>query len=96
MTAALRRLRNDAELRESLVRSGLETIRARHTCGHRADELLAIVASLDPSPSARGRGPLGEAEWAGEGVRSPSNPHLSVAMGGSLPLPVGEGTGRPA
>jgi len=28
------------------VRSGLETIRARHTCAHRADELLAILAGL--------------------------------------------------
>jgi spore maturation protein CgeB len=33
-------------LRSSLVRSGLETIHARHTCGHRADELLNIVERL--------------------------------------------------
>jgi hypothetical protein len=24
---------------------------ARHTCGHRADELLAIVTSLAPAPA---------------------------------------------
>ena len=28
-------------------RAGLATIRARHTCAHRVDELLAIVAALD-------------------------------------------------
>jgi spore maturation protein CgeB len=43
MTAALRALKSDQALRESLVRNGLETIRARHTCAHRADELLSIV-----------------------------------------------------
>jgi spore maturation protein CgeB len=46
MTAQLRRLRDDAGLRAALVTSGLERIRARHTCGHRADELLAIAARL--------------------------------------------------
>jgi len=39
-------LRNDAALRESLIASGLETIRARHSCAHRAEELLGIVATL--------------------------------------------------
>lgn len=39
-------LRDDADLRAALVRSGLETIRARHTCAHRVDELLAIVSRL--------------------------------------------------
>jgi spore maturation protein CgeB len=48
MTKQLRRLRDDADLRGSLVAKGLETIRARHTCGHRADELLAIVERLQP------------------------------------------------
>ena len=47
MIARLARIRDDAELRRDLVRSGLETIRARHTCGHRADELLAITARLE-------------------------------------------------
>ncbi|CAN7616490.1 glycosyltransferase [Phenylobacterium sp. LjRoot219] len=46
MTRALRLVRDDADLRSSLVRSGLETIRARHTCAHRAAELLAIAADL--------------------------------------------------
>jgi spore maturation protein CgeB len=47
MARALRALSEDADLRASLVRHGLETIRARHTCGHRAEELLAIVGQLD-------------------------------------------------
>jgi spore maturation protein CgeB len=46
MTRRLRDLKNDPGLRASLVRSGLETIRARHTCAHRADELLSIVERM--------------------------------------------------
>ena len=46
MAAAMRQLSADPDLRAALSRSGLETIRARHTCGHRADELLAIAAGL--------------------------------------------------
>ena len=33
---------------------GLETIRARHTCAHRVDELLAIVAALDARRPVKG------------------------------------------
>ena len=46
MTAHLRAVDQDAGLRAELVRNGLETIRARHTCAHRVDELLSIVAGL--------------------------------------------------
>jgi spore maturation protein CgeB len=46
MTRHLRAVRNDPELRASLVRSGLETVLARHTCAHRAGELLDIVDAL--------------------------------------------------
>jgi spore maturation protein CgeB len=53
MEAALRQLRNDREVREHLVASGLETIRTRHTCAHRVDELLAIVEALRPSQPIR-------------------------------------------
>ena len=59
--AAMRRLLHDPEEREALRRSGLETIRARHTCAHRVDELLGIVAGLRPEalrealPEARPR-----------------------------------------
>jgi len=37
---------SDGDLRRALIMNGLETITARHTCVHRVDELLAIVARL--------------------------------------------------
>lgn len=46
MTDALVRLKNEPELRRSLARSGLETILRRHTCAHRARELLQIVETV--------------------------------------------------
>jgi spore maturation protein CgeB len=49
MQAHLRALIADADLRAELTRSGLETIRARHTCAHRVDELLAVVGRLAPA-----------------------------------------------
>jgi spore maturation protein CgeB len=57
MDRHLAALRDDPALRASLVASGLETIRARHSCAHRADELLAILARLrtparDAAPNA--------------------------------------------
>ncbi len=48
MTRHLNALRDDPALRAELVRNGLETIRARHTCAHRVDELLAIAAGIAP------------------------------------------------
>lgn len=53
MARHLRALREDPDLRTALAQSGLETIRARHTCAHRADELLAIAAQLDTPAEAR-------------------------------------------
>jgi spore maturation protein CgeB len=49
MTAHLRRLLVDDERRRQLAAHGLATVRARHTCRHRVDELLAICAQI-PSP----------------------------------------------
>jgi len=46
MTHVLSQIRDDADLRASLIASGLETIRARHTCAHRVDELMTILDSL--------------------------------------------------
>jgi spore maturation protein CgeB len=37
---------SDQDLAASLVMHGLKTIRARHTCAHRVDELLAICSEL--------------------------------------------------
>ena len=50
MTRALREVAADAGLRASLAKHGLETIRGRHTCAHRADELLAVLGALAPFP----------------------------------------------
>ncbi|WP_159714706.1 CgeB family protein [Geminicoccus flavidas] len=44
MTRHLQALKADPELRRTIAASGLETIRRRHTCAHRVDELLAILA----------------------------------------------------
>jgi spore maturation protein CgeB len=40
---------NDSSLAEGLAASGLETIRKRHTCGHRVDELLNIYNAIKPA-----------------------------------------------
>jgi spore maturation protein CgeB len=52
MARHLRAVLADPELARSLAQSGLETIRTRHTCGHRIDQLLAICAELG-APAAR-------------------------------------------
>ncbi len=60
MERHMRDIEGDPELRALLVAHGLETIRARHTCAHRVDELLAIVASLSaptPAPASAERTP---------------------------------------
>jgi spore maturation protein CgeB len=42
----LRAVLHDVELARSLAEHGLQTIRERHTCAHRVDELLAIIREL--------------------------------------------------
>lgn len=39
---------NDENMAASLARSGLETIRGRHTCSHRVDELESIYLGMRP------------------------------------------------
>jgi spore maturation protein CgeB len=46
MQAHLYNVLNDEALARSLCESGLETIRQRHTCGHRVDELLGIYKEV--------------------------------------------------
>jgi spore maturation protein CgeB len=62
MAAAMKAVAEDADLRAFLAASGLETIRARHTCAHRARELLRIaeeigsnVIQFDPARAAARR-----------------------------------------
>jgi spore maturation protein CgeB len=49
MTRHLTALKKDAALRQALVAHGLDAIRNRHSCAHRADQLLAILATLGVS-----------------------------------------------
>ena len=99
MTKAMRDLAHDPELRASLAAHGLETIRARHTCAHRAAELLDIASSLLPSPY-RGEGQPPEA--AGRGNARPYTPPATNAPSPLLPYarislpPFGGGEACPA
>ena len=51
MTRQLRTVAADADLRAALARHGRATIEARHTCAHRAGELLAVVGRLAATPA---------------------------------------------
>ena len=46
MRGHLREVLGDPHLARSLAQHGLETIRGRHTCAHRVDELLAVAEEL--------------------------------------------------
>jgi spore maturation protein CgeB len=46
MAGHLRDLLHDEEMAAEFATRGFETVRARHTCAHRVDELLAIYAAL--------------------------------------------------
>ncbi|MGP3697612.1 CgeB family protein [Rhodobacter sp. NSM] len=46
MERHLRAVLHDRDLAEALAESGLATIRSRHTCRHRVDDLLTIVGQL--------------------------------------------------
>jgi spore maturation protein CgeB len=51
MRETLRALINDPGLRNQLADHALNTIRARHTCAHRVDELLQIAESIRSIPA---------------------------------------------
>ncbi len=53
MREQILRLAHDPDARLSLTEHGLETIRARHTCGHRAEQLETIVEQLGVRPHRR-------------------------------------------
>jgi spore maturation protein CgeB len=55
MRRLLREVLHDPALAASLRERGLETIRARHSCAHRVDELLAVHAELEAAEAAVGR-----------------------------------------
>ncbi len=52
MQQHMRALQADAGMRRSLVDHGIETIRNRHTCIHRVDELMAIVDTIRATAKA--------------------------------------------
>jgi spore maturation protein CgeB len=54
MKAALEAVLGDPELARSLVSTGLNAIRERHTCRHRVEELLAMIEGLNPPRAWRG------------------------------------------
>ncbi|NNM78755.1 glycosyltransferase [Sphingomonas sp. ID1715] len=85
MTQQLKALRDDTELRASLVANGLAVIRDRHSCAHRARELLQIVAKLKPLPF---RG--------GVGVGQSHDDQRTSAFPTPNPSPEGEGLRIPA
>jgi spore maturation protein CgeB len=49
MGERLRDVLNDSALAQSLIANGLETIRKRHTCAHRVNELLSIYENVRPA-----------------------------------------------
>jgi spore maturation protein CgeB len=51
MKAAFSMLLSDDEMASCLARAGLEAVLKRHTCAHRAQELLAILGELNPLQS---------------------------------------------
>jgi spore maturation protein CgeB len=46
MKAEITRLLQDDSARRQIAANGLETVRARHTCRHRAEQLLEICEGL--------------------------------------------------
>ncbi len=49
MRQHMRTLMHDPSVRNELVRNGLETILTRHTCAHRADQLLTMLPEFQAS-----------------------------------------------
>jgi spore maturation protein CgeB len=74
MAASLRLVLKDADLASDLRANGLETIKTRHTCAHRVEELLGIVGAI-----VRG------CEGAGASVLGASV--LGASVPGATPLP---------
>jgi spore maturation protein CgeB len=48
MRSCMHALVTDKDLHAAVAESGLDRILARHTCAHRADQLLSIVSSMQP------------------------------------------------
>jgi hypothetical protein len=70
MVAELRRLLHDDKARQQLADYGLQTIRARHTCAHRAEQLLEVCEELE-----RLRKPRAMSSVLGRGRSAPGYEH---------------------
>jgi len=66
MVAELRHLLRDDQARRQLAESGLESVRARHQCAHRAEQLLEICDELEP-PSMVGQPMVSRSDQASDG-----------------------------
>ncbi|HUF28012.1 MAG TPA: glycosyltransferase [Gemmatimonadaceae bacterium] len=53
MRSHMRMLLHDRDAAAGLAAHGLQTVRSRHTCAHRVDELLAIAAGCEPGFTGR-------------------------------------------
>jgi spore maturation protein CgeB len=62
MTLQMKRLMSDPPLRARLAAHGLATVRAKHSCGHRVDELMKIYDAL------RGPGQSGRDDYQAEAM----------------------------
>jgi spore maturation protein CgeB len=58
MSAALSTILRDREVAQSLSQRGLTAIQSRHSCTHRAHQLLAIVADISGQPVGKSRSAL--------------------------------------
>ena len=94
MQRHLRALDADPGLRAALAARGLATIRARHSCAHRAAELLAIVRRLRGA-AAGADGPVGLAPAAADAV-SPGQGSTSDGRGAALAGEAATGPGAPS
>jgi spore maturation protein CgeB len=65
-TAALRLLTHDPDFASALGNAGLRAIRARHTCAHRVEELLAIIDNLKPQTNVQNLPRSGQLERMAE------------------------------
>lgn len=75
MMAAMELLRGDEDAADAFAERGLETIRARHSCAHRVDELLAILARDGTRRAREAAVPKG----SGPALAHPANPALETA-----------------
>lgn len=79
MRRHMRAIAHDPDLARSLADHGLGTIRARHTCANRVDELLSLVGQLAPAPLDVEVGLPVSAEPAKRASRTPGIAYEAVA-----------------